>query len=67
MREAWAAAIELATQTYGGLTTLVNNAAANNASGLMAVTVEGWQTVLDVSLRLAGCSLRLTEGRLSLA
>jgi len=45
----WAAAIQLATDTFGGLTTLVNNAGIYHPGGVEEETREGWERMIAIN------------------
>jgi len=47
----WQAAIKAAQDTFGRLTTLVNNAGCPGRSGVEETTEEGWDRTLDVDLK----------------
>jgi NAD(P)-dependent dehydrogenase (short-subunit alcohol dehydrogenase family) len=48
-QESWAAAVKLAVDTYGKLTTLVNNAGIFHAGGVESETSEGWAKMIAVN------------------
>ena len=45
----WKAAIKVAKDTFGGLTTLVNNAGIFHPGGIEGESVEGWKTTIAVN------------------
>jgi NAD(P)-dependent dehydrogenase (short-subunit alcohol dehydrogenase family) len=49
-RDSWAATIEATLAEFGAITTLVNNAAVFNPSGLEKTTLDGWDKVIAVNL-----------------
>lgn len=53
--ESWAAAVAVATETYGSLTTLVNNAGSVRAGLIEAMTLEDYMAVVNVNQ--VGCFL----------
>ncbi|MBJ7290173.1 SDR family oxidoreductase [Williamsia sp.] len=46
----WAAAVSAATETFGSLTGLINNAGIVNGSTLQKFRLDKWQQILDVNL-----------------
>jgi NAD(P)-dependent dehydrogenase (short-subunit alcohol dehydrogenase family) len=47
----WSHAVEHAEQTFGKLTTLINNAGFPGRAGVEATTEEAWQKTIDVDLK----------------
>jgi len=47
--DSWKAAVQLAVDTYGKLTTLVNNAGIFHPGGVMTETEEGWSKMVAVN------------------
>jgi NAD(P)-dependent dehydrogenase (short-subunit alcohol dehydrogenase family) len=47
----WKRAVEFAAMSFGGLTTLINNAGFPGRAGVEATTEEGWQKTIDVDLK----------------
>jgi 2,5-dichloro-2,5-cyclohexadiene-1,4-diol dehydrogenase 2 len=47
--DSWSAAVALAVSTFGGLTTLVNNAGIFHPGGVEAETIEGWNRMIAVN------------------
>jgi 2,5-dichloro-2,5-cyclohexadiene-1,4-diol dehydrogenase 2 len=47
--DSWAAAVQLATSTFGGLTTLVNNAGIYHPGGVEEETREGWERMIAIN------------------
>jgi NAD(P)-dependent dehydrogenase (short-subunit alcohol dehydrogenase family) len=45
----WATAVDVATSTYGGLTTLVNNAGIYHPGGVEEETLEGWERMIAIN------------------
>lgn len=48
--ESWAETLQATLDAFGGLTTLVNNAAVFNGSGLEDTTPDGWDKVIAINL-----------------
>ena len=48
--EQWSAAVSAATETFGSLTGLINNAGIVNGSTLQKFRLDKWQQILDVNL-----------------
>ncbi|MFD2580211.1 SDR family NAD(P)-dependent oxidoreductase [Novosphingobium colocasiae] len=46
--DSWAAAVAQAVDTFGGLTTLVNNAGLNHMRGVEDETMEGWNHIVSI-------------------
>lgn len=47
--DSWANAVSTAVDTFGGLTTLVNNAGIFHPGGVQAETIEGWNKMVAVN------------------